>query len=84
MRIPTIAVAAFLFAPAAAGASETYTVDRWPQDIDTIPCSAWDHYPDGSWALRGSVKLGASVIDNIGFNRGDSSARLLDRKCGKK
>ncbi len=68
---------------AARADAETYTVENWPGDIDTIPCSAWTHYPDGTWELKGYVKLGASVIENIGF-KGDSSARLLDQKCGKK
>ena len=84
MRIPTILLAGFLFAPAGARAADTYPVDRWPQDVDSIPCSAWDHNADGSWSLRGYVKLGASVIDGVGFNKGDSWARLLDKKCGKK
>lgn len=75
---------ALLLVAGAAEARDTYPVERWPQDVDTIPCSAWDHYPDGSWSLRGYVKLGASVIDNVGFNKGDPAARLLDRKCGKK
>ncbi len=84
MRISTIAFAALLLAPVAAQAGDTYVVEKWPEDADTIPCSAWDRYPDGSWALKGYVKIGASLIENIGFNRGDTSARLLERKCGKK
>ena len=84
MRIPTIVAVALLFDPAVAHAADTYLVERWPQDVDTIPCSAWSHYPDGSWSLRGYIKLGASVIENIGFNKGDTSARLLDQKCGRK
>ena len=39
--------------------------------------------PDGTWALNGYVKISASVVGDVGF-KGDSSARLLDRKCGKK
>ena len=70
------AAAALVSVCAAARAADTYKVEKWPGDIDTIPCSAWDHYPDGSWALRGYVKLGASIIDNIGFTKGDASARL--------
>jgi hypothetical protein len=82
MRMILLAAAALLFAPAVR-AAETYQVANWPKDIDTIPCSAWDHNPDGSWALRGYIKVGGSVIENVGFNKGDSSARLLDKKCGK-
>ncbi len=84
MRVVMLAVsAAVVIASAGAQAASTYTVERWPADVDTIPCSSWDHLPDGTWALKGYVKLGSSVIDNVGF-RGDSTARLLDRKCGKK
>ncbi len=75
--------ASLMFAPIMARAADTYTVERWPQDITTIPCSAWSHYPDGTWALNGYVKVGASVIDDVGF-KGDSTAHLLDKACGRK
>ena len=78
-----LAAAALLVVPGAARAAETYTVENWPGDIEKVPCNAWDHFPDGTWALRGYVKLGASVIENVGF-KNDSWARLLDKKCGKK
>ena len=81
MRI--VVLAAALCLAAASARAETYTLDNWPADIDNIPCSAWTHNADGSWALKGYVKVGASVIENVGF-KGDSSAHLLDRKCGKK
>ncbi len=84
MRTLTLAAAAgLIFAPAVARAANTYTVEKWPGDVDTIPCSAWEHYPDGTWALKGYVKIGSSVIENVGF-KGDSTARLLDKTCGKK
>jgi len=84
MRLLTAAAAALVLASVAArAANNTYPVDNWPADIDTIPCSAWDHLPDGTWALKGYIKVGGSVIENVGF-KGDSSAHLLDRKCGKK
>jgi hypothetical protein len=83
MRFLMLAAAIFVLAPAAGRAAETYRVDRWPADIDTIPCSAWVHYPDGTWALNGYVRIGGAVAGDIGF-KGDGSARLLDRKCGKK
>jgi hypothetical protein len=83
MRILAFAAAALMFAPVVAHAGDTYNVDNWPKDIDTIPCGAWTHFPDGTWALNGYVKVGASIIENVGF-KGDSTARLLDRNCGKK
>jgi hypothetical protein len=74
--------AAAFFAAASAAEAETYTVDHWPGDIDTIPCSAWTRYDDGTWVLKGSIKLGASVLDNPGVKH-DATARSLDKRCGK-
>ena len=82
MRPVPLAVAAFLVC-LSPGHAETFTVDNWPADADKIPCTAWQHNSDGSWSLNGYLKVGASELDNIGF-KGDSSARMLDKRCGKK
>ncbi len=83
MRFLMLAAAIFVFASAAARAAQTYQVDQWPADVETIPCRAWEHMPDGTWALNGYVKIGGTVVEHVGF-RGDSTARLLDKRCGKK
>ena len=75
--------AGMLLAMAAPARAETYTVEHWPGDIDTIPCSAWQRTADGAWALKGYVRVGSSVIENVGF-KNDSTARLLAKKCGAK
>jgi hypothetical protein len=83
-NVTLAAFAAFLAMSAAAEAAEhTYEVDHWPADIDTIPCSAWTKTSDGAWTLNGAVKIGASVIENVGF-KNDTSARAIEKKCGKK
>lgn len=63
--------------------AETYVVDNWPADIDTIPCSAWQRSGDGTWVLTGTIKVGASEVANVGV-KGDAAARALERRCGKK
>ena len=73
---------AALVAMSGAAQAATYTVNRWPGDIDTIPCSAWSKSADGTWVLNGAIKLGASVVDDIGV-KGDAAARALDKRCGK-
>ena len=83
MRTLMLSLAALLAVPAAARAAGTYELEKWPADIESIPCSAWVHNPDGSWALKGYVKVGASIIENVGF-KGDSWAHLLDKTCGKR
>jgi len=82
MSKATLFASAALVAAVVSVRAETYVVDRWPGDIDTIPCSAWTHYNDGTWALRGSLKVGASDIENVGV-KGDAAARSLDKRCGK-
>ena len=74
---------AAVVATVGAARAATYEVDHWPADVDTIPCSAWTRTGDGTWALNGSIKLGASVIDDIGV-KGDAAARSLDKRCGNR
>lgn len=57
-------------------------MENWPADIDTIPCSAWQRTDDGTWLLKGSLKVGGSVIDNVGA-KGDAAAHKLAKLCGK-
>jgi hypothetical protein len=65
-----------------AGHPATYEIDRWPADVGAIPYSAWRKTSDGTWVVNGSIKLGASVIDDVGV-KGDAAARSLDKRCGK-
>ena len=58
-------------------------MDRWPGDVDNIPCSAWQKSPDGTWVLTGTIKVGASELTNIGV-KGDAAARAVEKKCGNK
>jgi hypothetical protein len=62
---------------------QVWDVDNWPADAAKIPCSAWSKAADGTWVLQGSVKLGSSVVNDIGV-KGDAAAHLLDRECGAK
>jgi hypothetical protein len=83
-RLISVAAAALLFTVASARADErVWVVNNWPGDIDLIPCSAWSKAADGTWVLRGAVKLGSETLDNVGV-KGDAAAHKLDRTCGKK
>ena len=64
---------------------QVWVVNNWPADAGKIPCSAWSRTSDGAWVVTGgAVKLGSETLDNVGVNRDDAAAHLLDRKCGKK
>jgi hypothetical protein len=77
-----LCVAVALVSWVAAAKAETYEVESWPGDIASIPCSAWTKLGDGGWALKGSLKISASIVDNVGV-KGDAAAHYLDRHCGK-
>jgi hypothetical protein len=62
---------------------QVWTVDNWPADAGQIPCSAWSKSADGTWVLRGALKLGSETMNNVGV-KGDAAAHLLDRECGAK
>ena len=79
-----ISAAAFMAMVASVRADEqVYVLDNWPSDIDNIPCSAWKKSADGTWLLNGSVKVGGSVLSNVGV-KGDAAARMVERLCGAK
>ena len=77
-----IGVAAFSLV-AESTRAETFVVDRWPDDVNMIPCSAWEKADDGTWVLIGRIKIGASETTNVGV-KGDAAARAVEKKCGKK
>jgi hypothetical protein len=83
-KLAFAATAALILTGASVRADEqVWDVDNWPGDIDLIPCSAWSKTADGTWVLHGAIKLGASIVSNIGV-KGDAAAHKLDRECGAK
>lgn len=82
MTKAVIFAGAALLAATASVSAGTYVVDRWPGDVNSIPCSAWTRTDDGTWVLNGKLKIGASEIEDIGV-KGDAAARSLQKRCGK-
>ena len=82
-KLALTAAAVFICMIGSVRAAQTYVVDNWPADIDTIPCSAWQKAGDGTWVLQGNIKIGASEMSNVGV-KGDAAARALERNCGHK
>jgi hypothetical protein len=54
-------VAALIFIASLSSVSAaTYTIQKWPQDLNKVPCDAWKHNSDGTWVEVGpssSVKM---------------------------
>ncbi len=82
MRKIVLAASVAFMALTGGAEAMTWEVDSWPGGVDQIPCTEWTKTPDGTWLLKGSIKLGASIVDNIGV-KGDAAARKLEKMCGK-
>lgn len=84
MRL-SISVCGFLSALAgAAHAQSKYTIEKWPSDLNTLPCSAFVKAPNGGWGLAGTIVVRSSnevLTDNI-YVKGNAVADIIERKCG--
>jgi hypothetical protein len=74
-------LAALIFVGSLSSASAaTYTIQNWPQDLDKVPCAAWQHNSDGSWAQIATIMVGKNATSGMTFRDSDE-AKMLDAKC---
>ena len=78
-------IRAFFFAAtvaiSASASAGTYTIDRWPQDIEKVPCDAWKHNADGSWTQTGTIVSASGTMVGQAF-KGTTETRIIETKCG--
>ncbi len=68
----------------AAHAQSKYTIEKWPADLNTLPCSAFVKAPNGGWGLAGTIVVRSSnevLSENI-YVKGNAVADIIQRKCG--
>lgn len=58
----------------------TYTIQSWPQDLDKVPRTAWQHNSDGSWTQIATIVVGKNATSGMIF-RDSAEAKMLDAKC---
>jgi hypothetical protein len=74
-------LAALIFVGSFSTASAaTYTIQNWPQDLDKVPCEAWQHNNDGSWTEIATIMVGGNPTSGMTFKDSDE-AKMLDAKC---
>jgi hypothetical protein len=68
----------------AAHAQSNYTIEKFPADLNTLPCSAFVTAPNGSWGLAGTIVVRSSneVLSQSVYVKGNAVADLIERKCG--
>jgi hypothetical protein len=72
------------FVACSAHAQSKYTIEKWPADLNTLPCSAFVKAPKGSWGLAGTIVVRSSneVLSQNVYVKGNAVADLIERKCG--
>ena len=62
----------------------SYTIEQWPADLNTLPCTAFVKAPEGSWGLAGIIVVISSneVISESFYVKGNAVADIIESKCG--
>lgn len=60
-----------------------YSVSRWPQDLASVPCSAWKKDNLGAWALTGTLnwERGDSRIWSPTYQPTTPEGAIVEQKC---
>ena len=67
-----------------AHAQPRYTIEKWPADLNTLPCAAFVRAPNGGWGLAGTIIVTSSnevLTENV-YVKGNAVADIIERKCG--
>lgn len=69
---------------ASAYAQVKYTIEKWPGDLNTLPCSAFVKTPNGGWGLAGTIIVRSSneVLSETNYVKGNAVADIIEKKCG--
>ena len=78
----SVAILGFI---SSATAQTTYTINGWPQGLQTIPCDAFKKNPDGSWTQTGTIIVMPSHAQMIGitFKTPSPEVQMLEKRCAQ-
>jgi hypothetical protein len=67
-----------------AHAQVRYTIEKWPADLNTLPCDAFVKTPHGGWGLAGTIVVRSSheVLSENVYVKGNAVADIIEKKCG--
>jgi hypothetical protein len=60
-----------------------YSVFRWPQDLVSVPCSAWNKDNLGAWALTGTLNWtgGDARVWGPTYQPTTPEGMIVEQKC---
>jgi hypothetical protein len=69
--------------PARREPQPVYPIASWPQDLASVPCSAWKKDNLGAWALSGTLnwERGDSRIWNPTYQSTTPEGVIVEQKC---
>ena len=72
------------FSSNVASAEVRITIEKWPADLNTVPCDAFVQTPNGGWGLAWTVVVKSSneVLTGNSYVKGNAVADIIKRKCG--
>ncbi len=59
-----------------------WRVNRWPEDLASIPCAAWYQDGLGGYAVKGVIEWEDSRLLSPGFRPDSPAGRVIEEKCG--
>jgi hypothetical protein len=61
-----------------------YPISKWPQDIASVPCSAWKKDDLGAWALTGTLdwSWGDLRVWSPTYQPTTPEGTIVEKKCG--
>jgi hypothetical protein len=61
-----------------------YTIEKWPGDLNTLPCDAFIKTSNGGWGLAGTIIVRSTneVLSGNAYVKGNAVADLIEKKCG--
>jgi len=73
----------FLGVSTLASAEERITIEKWPADLNTLPCDAFVRTSNGGWGLAGTIVVRSSneVLTGNTYVKGNAVADIIKRKC---
>ena len=63
-----------------------YPIRHWPDDIVSVPCSAWRKDDLGKWAMSGTLDWtgGDALVPNAAFFPFTPEGKIIEQKCFQK
>jgi hypothetical protein len=82
--ISAIAISLIGFTPQIARAKQAYTLQQYPEDFASVPCSAFKKSANGSWKEVAVFVFHGQRFTGNTYRPGSREAGIIEQHCGAK